>query len=465
VTPVGFDWGKAVQNTIKITLTPDGILPDNVTSPKFTVSKYQISYVKEGSNNWSEYKDITCSINSNNKCNNGQFDISKLESGVYKLKFRFIDTKNNISLETNNEAYKIIVKPLTCPIITANKEKEKWTNQTVTLNLQHNDSYTSWEWYTNNSTGGWENWGINKTETSKDLIAEGERQGKIVIKNSAGETKECLTNIYYIDKTAPICTKVAKKIDSNGKDYTNKTWINENVYTSATCSDSLSRCRSNNVKSVTTKGKTNNVTDQFESSWTVKAEGKSTVTWSVYDAAGNKGTCSVIEPYIDKTPPIIYYRYIKDACFKSSANNNISSTMIYLVVDPKTKANDVSGVNLYASKHCYKDLSQSLIQSCKYQKLEARDWAIRTVSPSFKEEVEGHYNFWTEKEIVYFIMKATDNAGNEVISSLINPIEFTTSNNCTVDQWNSRSYDDVIKDAKQAGFYPVTISNYGSYIK
>ena len=96
----------------------------------------------------------------------------------------------------------------------------------------------------------------------------------------------------YIDHDAPSCLLTAKKENSSGKTYTSDSWTSKDVYSTATCTDA-GACSS--TKTVTTSGKTAHHTNAVKTSYTVKAKGKSTVTWTVYDAAGNSKTCSKLE--------------------------------------------------------------------------------------------------------------------------------------------------------------------------
>ena len=96
----------------------------------------------------------------------------------------------------------------------------------------------------------------------------------------------------YIDHDAPSCSVIAKKDNSSGGAYTSDSWTSKDVYSTATCTDA-GACSS--TKTVTTSGKTAHHTNAVKSSYTVKAKGKSTVTWTVYDAAGNSKTCSKLE--------------------------------------------------------------------------------------------------------------------------------------------------------------------------
>lgn len=97
----------------------------------------------------------------------------------------------------------------------------------------------------------------------------------------------------YIDHDAPSCSFIAKKDNSSGDTYTSNKWTSKNVYSTATCTDTTGACSS--TKTVTTTGVTAHHTNAVKSSYTVKAKGKSTVTWTVYDAAGNSSTCSTLK--------------------------------------------------------------------------------------------------------------------------------------------------------------------------
>ena len=128
------------------------------------------------------------------------------ESGTYSA---VLTTGSGIEVESSS--YKFVKEvpemPLACPVISANKQKTTWINSDVTFNFTHNDTYTFWEWYTRTNSDNYTLHTNNGKEiTQKSIAGDGIRQGKIVIKNSAGETKTCYTDVYYIDKTAPTCS-------------------------------------------------------------------------------------------------------------------------------------------------------------------------------------------------------------------------------------------------------------------
>ena len=98
---------------------------------------------------------------------------------------------------------------LTCPKITSKTKAEKWTKKEVTFNLKFTDSkITSYDYYTKNLSDKNPKYTKQATDskvttTTRKLTAEGKRKGKFVIKDSNGNTKNCYTKTYFIDKTPP----------------------------------------------------------------------------------------------------------------------------------------------------------------------------------------------------------------------------------------------------------------------
>ncbi len=174
------------------------------------------------------------------------------------------------------------------------------SNVTVNLNRQDNGSVQS----------GISNYGLTTGGTNYNGVgssSQGETGGTTwngYIKDRAGNTNSC-SNSVKVDTTAPSCTNVVKKGSSGGANYTGG-WYSGNIYTSATCGDSLSKCA--DKKTLTTSGATTHVTNkQYNSSgsWTVQANGTSYLTWKTYDNAGNSKTCSKITAQVDKKGPTI----------------------------------------------------------------------------------------------------------------------------------------------------------------
>ena len=99
---------------------------------------------------------------------------------------------------------------LICPKIKSKTKAEKWTNVNkvyFTLDFT-NSNASSYDYYTKNLSNANSKYGIQfkdqpVTETTRGLEKEGKRKAKIVIKDSSGNTKNCYTKVYYIDRTPP----------------------------------------------------------------------------------------------------------------------------------------------------------------------------------------------------------------------------------------------------------------------
>ena len=126
--------------------------------------------------------------------------------------------------------------------------------------------------------------------------------GKITIEDKEGNKTTCEVSV-NIDLTPPTCSNIAKLNNSSGTNYSSNSWTNQNIYTSATCTDQNSGCSA--IKKVTTTGATGNQNKVSNGTYTVSANGTSTTTWYVYDVAGNEVTCQTITEKKDATPPTI----------------------------------------------------------------------------------------------------------------------------------------------------------------
>ena len=111
---------------------------------------------------------------------------------------------------------------LSCPYVTASTKVKTWTNKTVNLEFSNFSKDTvKYDWYTDYNNGKWTKQSTNSTSsTKKDLIAEGKRRGKLVIYDKDGNSKECGTGTYYIDKSPPelraICRYYENSLHASG---------------------------------------------------------------------------------------------------------------------------------------------------------------------------------------------------------------------------------------------------------
>ena len=92
-----------------------------------------------------------------------------------------------------------------CPSFSANVSTSGCTSiKTMSITITPTSDTKEWEWFTN-STSGWTSWGMRtgtKTETMSSMSNLQNRQGKVIVKDEAGNTRECLTPSYCL--TVPV---------------------------------------------------------------------------------------------------------------------------------------------------------------------------------------------------------------------------------------------------------------------
>lgn len=280
--------------------------------------------VKIGTGAWSENA-------ANLTKNNGK--VNKLTEKA-KKQFSKTDTKTNFNLVT--EGYrtgKYVLKDQALNEVTINivapLDRTAPTNPTVGLYKKKSgtdiSSSSGLSSYTNNTwlngyvyteakgstdsisqldnyqytTSGAVGTNTNKVGQYKNVNNEGTSNIKYRACDKAGNCTAFSSNYTIkLDRTAPTCTNV---ITYGGKTYSSGKWVNQDIRTSAKCSDSVSGCKSE--MKVTSTGATQHVTKAKNTSFTVSQEGTSTTRWYVYDNAGNEGTCATVTEKIDKTKP------------------------------------------------------------------------------------------------------------------------------------------------------------------
>jgi hypothetical protein len=168
---------------------------------------------------------------------------------------------------------------LICPKIKSKTKAEKWTNVNkvyFTLDFT-NSNASSYDYYTKNLSNANSKYGIQfkdqpVTETTRGLEAEGKRKAKIVIKDSSGNTKNCYTKVYYIDRTAPtVSSPPTKTSKCNNLDTTN--------YFNVTIEDKLAGLKTGAFKWSTT--------NKINAGNSIERSGKSHVECIATSASGN----------------------------------------------------------------------------------------------------------------------------------------------------------------------------------
>ena len=171
-----------------------------------------------------------------------------------------------------------------------------------------------------------------------------------VIKDKLENPTSCPTRTanVYVDNEDPSCTNIMKLGSASGSNYGGG-WTTSDVYTSASCNDGSgnSGCDANKM-TVTTSGKTKNVTNQKETSWTVKADGISYVTYKVYDKVGNSKGCSKMTIKVDQKRPSIEWST------SSSYNEDLpyGGTTYYLKYSDETSGIKEFQAYAYISSTC-----------------------------------------------------------------------------------------------------------------
>ena len=181
---------------------------------------------------------------------------------------------------------------ITCPTVTSKTDARKWVNHDVTIKINYSTSNgSSYTYYTKNNG----QYTIRGDEAKESLAkgeftfkGEGKRRLKIVVTDAAKNTRNCFSDSYYIDKTAPKIDSCAKnssgwKKSSCYQDYNGTPTIVLRPYVK----DNLSGYASGVFRySGVTHTPTNRSGNQYECLAAVNTSPKFTY-WSLCDHAGN----------------------------------------------------------------------------------------------------------------------------------------------------------------------------------
>lgn len=108
---------------------------------------------------------------------------------------------------------------ITCPTITSETTEKKWVNHAVTIKIDYSTSNgSSYTYYTRNNgqysiRGGKEKENLAKGKFTFE--GGGKRRLKIVVTDSSGNTRNCFSKVYYIDKKSPGLSAVALSENSS----------------------------------------------------------------------------------------------------------------------------------------------------------------------------------------------------------------------------------------------------------
>ena len=200
----------------------------------------------------------TCSDTGGSGCK-GNVSRNVTSNGTYSPGTVYDNVNNSVTCSSITVTKVDTIAP-SCPTITADHTAQKWTKDTVTLTITPTSDTVSWDWYTNTNGGAWSDWGTNTGQKSKTLSGSGKRQGKIVVRDAAGNERTCTTSVYWVDKVKPYTPVISKITYSTGKGYT--------------------------VSGVTSRKTQNNVSISF-SAKNGYCSGKTKETWKVYGDTAN----------------------------------------------------------------------------------------------------------------------------------------------------------------------------------
>ena len=200
----------------------------------------------------------TCSDTGGSGCK-GNVSRNVTSNGTYSPGTVYDNVNNSVTCSSITVTKVDTIAP-SCPTITADHTAQKWTKDTVTLTIKPTSDTVSWDWYTNTNGGAWSDWGTNTGQKRKTLSGSGKRQGKIVVRDAAGNERTCTTSVYWVDKVKPYTPVISKITYSTGKGYT--------------------------VSGVTSRKTQNNVSISF-SAKNGYCSGKTKETWKVYGDTAN----------------------------------------------------------------------------------------------------------------------------------------------------------------------------------
>lgn len=239
----------------------------------------------------------------------------KGDEGLYYLHINpnsIVDIEGNkmdSSVRTKFGPYKFDEKAPECKVEPSGTIHNGWYTSDVTYKL--NKEQLSGGPVVDYGSSDTNNKVYNKSNPSK-LTNDGKdikRYG--FVKDEAGNEGSCNVSVNR-DTKAPSCSLNKKIGGSSGKNYTGN-WLSDSVYTSASCNGSSetgqSGCSSTVKLTVTGKTKREDGTQPVKGNynhWHVYANGKSNLTYFVYDNAGNEKKCSTITTFIDTKAPKIW---------------------------------------------------------------------------------------------------------------------------------------------------------------
>lgn len=188
--------------------TPDDVYNSNKVYLKISMDNSKYAY-----NKWYWYSDngkggFTKWSNDFEK-NNHVVNITG--EGNRKIRVQVFNTYTNKSINCDSKTIVIDRTAPKCPAIavSGSKADNTWYKTDVTLTISPTGDTAKWSWYTNKKDGSWHLWSNNNTGKNKKTLGDDgarTRQGKIVVYDKAGNSRDCFTDKYKIDETLSYVT-------------------------------------------------------------------------------------------------------------------------------------------------------------------------------------------------------------------------------------------------------------------
>jgi hypothetical protein len=292
----------------------------------------------------------------------GNTNITLNTSGVYQIKVEVTDNAGNTATIYSG-IYNI---DSDVPTITVNPTSSNWINTDIAVTVSYNDNggsgfkYRQYKWSTSTTKPtSWDNY----TSGNLTQISEGTWYLHLQAEDNAGNYVYRYSGPYRIDKTPPTAPAVN---------------VNPSSWTNGTVTISISPGTDNLSGVNRTEYRINEGAWQvYSSSFTVSAEGITTIEARTIDNAGNISSVSSAQARIDKIAPII----TANPATRDWSNANVTVTLTY---------NDSGGSGLSVRQYA---------------------WSTSTTIPATWNNYSGSVTQSSEG-VWYLHAKAVDSAGN-----------------------------------------------------
>ena len=343
--------------------------------------------------------------------------------------------------------------------------KEKYPNGVeYDFNLTDNSQLASWKFEVNRanvnmpSNGDLDTaygYNIFSTDSSSSFVlptkniniqplyfmVDGIRQGKLTVKDKAGNTAVFTVKANLDREVPPIPNVYLKKWKNNNgsaptsrnglEEYIEGTWNNKNIYTEA--EKRVETVTSASHLELATSGLATNISEdnllKNIMTWNVKAEGTSTVRYRTCDEAGNCSEYNSKTIKLDKTAPELVvnmrtYDNIVPTSINNSDNNKYYGEDTNKNVYIKPNATDnLSGINLNSYKMSKASIKNYKEKHCKYRKDDESFYNESKCPPSLPSKQKygqtsdtiinnDYFTTITQEEKTKVSFQVSDNAGN-----------------------------------------------------